>query len=323
MASPAGEKGLDTTFTAYKVPLSAVVKWPAGNFTNPERRRWIIPYSIALYALTTLVVGARLWTRMNRKAGGFGWDDSLILFAWVCILFRFACNVMLIGIKLAAGGVTGVTIYGRPPRLCPFHFCDQILIVCTGVRSGGLDRHVWDVHPEECTKSGLVAWATELMFLTSLCLTKISVLLFFRRLIDRSHSPWISKAIWGAIAFTVAYFFAFFFFLVFACDPVNAAWRSLNITWTGKYQCADRHIVDPLNGVFSVFSDIYSLIIPILIVSRLTMPSNRKVLLHGIFCCGLIVIGAGIARTIWLARLFTDPRRDLTCKFALLLKFEI
>jgi hypothetical protein len=183
-----------------------------------------------------------------------------------------------------------------------------------GVHNAGMDRHVWDLRPAEGSKSGLVAWATEILFLTSLCLTKISVLLFFRRLIDRSHSPWISKSIWGAIAFTVAYFFAFFFFLVFACNPIDAAWKSLNITWTGKYKCIDRSVVDPLNGVFSVVSDAYSMAIPIMIVSRLTMASNRKVVLYFVFCCGLIVIGAGIARSIWLARLYTDERRDLTCQ---------
>jgi hypothetical protein len=195
-----------------------------------------------------------------------------------------------------------------------FHIFDEMLITLPGVQQAGINRHVWDLRPQECSKAGLVAWATEILFLTSLCLTKISVLLFFRRLIDRTHSPWISKAIWGAVVFTVAYFFAFFFFLVFACDPVNAAWKSLNITWVGKYKCADRHVVDPLNGVFSVFSDAYSMAIPLMIVSRLTMPGNRKVVLHIVFCCGLIVLGAGIARTIWLARLFTDSRRDLTCK---------
>lgn len=164
-----------------------------------------------------------------------------------------------------------------------------------------------------------MAWSTEILFLTSLCLTKISVLLFFRRLIDRSHSPWISRAIWVAIAFTVAYYFSFLFFLIFACDPIYATWKSLNITWTVKYQCADRNVVDPLNGVFSVFSDAYSMIIPLLVVSRLSMPANRKAVLYLVFCCGLIVLGAGIARTIWLARLYTDPKRDQTCMSLLFL----
>lgn len=87
----------------------------------------------------------------------------------------------------------------------------------------------------------------------------------------------------------------------------------MNIGWTGEYKCIDRNIVDPLNGVFSVFSDAYSMVIPLLIVSRLTVPANRKRVLYVVFCCGLIVLGAGIARTIYLARLYTDPRRDQTC----------
>jgi hypothetical protein len=83
MATPSGGTGLETTFTAYKIPLSAVAKWPAANFSNPERRQWLTPYSIILYVLATLVVVARLWTRLNRQAGGFGWDDALILLSWV------------------------------------------------------------------------------------------------------------------------------------------------------------------------------------------------------------------------------------------------
>ncbi|KAE9966860.1 hypothetical protein BLS_007249 [Venturia inaequalis] len=275
MATPVGGKGLDTSFTAFKIPLRAVAKWPTPNYTHPQRRTWFIPYSVTLFLLATLVVLARLWTRVHKKAGGYGWDDSFILGSW-----------------LSAGGVTAVGIYG--------------------VHSAGLDRHVWDLLPEECVKSGLMAWAIEILFLACLSLTKISVLIFFRRLIDRSHSPWISKSIWAAIAFTVAYFFSFLLFLLFACDPTDATWKSLDIGWTGKYKCADRHVVDPLNGVFSVFSDAYSIIIPVLVVSRLSMPANRKVVLYFIFCCGLIVLGAGIARTVWLSRLYTDPQRDLT-----------
>lgn len=188
-----------------------------------------------------------------------------------------------------------------------------MLISPVGVHSAGIDRHLWDLHPAECVKSGLMAWSTEILFLTSLCLTKISVLLFYRRLIDRSHSPWISKSIWLAIIFTLIYFFSFLLVLIFSCNPTEATWKSLDLAWTGKYTCADRQVVDPLNGVLSIFSDVYSMVIPILVVTRLNIPANRKAVLYLIFCFGLIVLGAGIARTVYLSRLYTDPRRDLTC----------
>lgn len=74
----------------------------------------------------------------------------------------------------------------------------------------------------------------------------------------------------------------------------------------------NRRVVDPVNGVLSVFTDVYSLVIPGIIVSRLTMPWNRKIMLYLVFFCGLIVVGAGAVRTYYLSRMFTDPKRDLT-----------
>jgi hypothetical protein len=177
-----------------------------------------------------------------------------------------------------------------------------------------MDKHVWDTPPSKASNGGLLAFVLEQLFLGSLTFTKISVLLFFRRLIDRSYSKWISRAIWIAIAFTIAYWLAFSLFLVFACNPVEASWKSLNLKWNVPYHCVDRDVVDPLVGALSVFSDIYAMAIPIYIVSKLKMQTSRKVVLYIVFCCGLVVTGAGIARTYFLWKLSRDKRRDLTCK---------
>jgi hypothetical protein len=187
----------------------------------------------------------------------------------------------------------------------------------TGVEVVKMDMHVWDAPKSQAALGALLAFILEQLFLISLCLTKISVLLFFRRLIDHSSSSHITIAVWAAIAFTIAYYFAFALFLVFACHPVKASWKSLNIAWglRNKYQCVDRRYVDPLVGVLSVFSDLYSMAIPVYIVSKLKMEKKKKLVLYGVFCCGLVVVGAGCARTYYLAKLHTDPMRDLTREF--------
>jgi hypothetical protein len=115
----------------------------------------------------------------------------------------------------------------------------------------------------------------------------------------------------------MAYFFAFSLFLVFACKPIEASWMSLDLTWKVHYKCVDRNIPDALVGILSVFSDLYSIAIPVYIVSKLKMQKSRKVVLYVVFCCGLVVVGAAIARTYYLMKLHTDPRRDLTRKFLL------
>jgi len=168
------------------------------------------------------------------------------------------------------------------------------------------------MQPPDLVATGLVAWILEATFLFSLSCTKISVLLFFRRLVEGSYGQELRICIWAAIGFTIAYFFSFMFFLIFACSPVEASWKSLNIGWGVDYHCVDRKSVDPLVGALSVFSDLYTMVIPVYIVGRLKLPMSRKIMLYVIFCCGLVVVGAGTMRTIYLARLHTDPLRDLT-----------
>jgi hypothetical protein len=196
--------------------------------------------------------------------------------------------------QILAGGVTGLAVYG--------------------VEVMQMDKHVWDTPKSKASTGGLIAWILELLFLAAMTLIKVSVLLFFRRLVDRSYNKWFTYAIWLAIVFTIAYFVAFTLFLCLACMPLQASWKSLDLTWKKPYRCVDRHVVDTLVGALSVFSDLYAMIIPICIIARIKMHTTRKIVLYGVFCCGLIVIGAGIARTYYLSKLSTDPRRDLTCK---------
>jgi len=74
---------LDSTITAYKIPLSVVALWPPENDVNPERRTWLAPYTVVLAVITTFLLAARFWARYTRQAGSFGLDDVLIGAAWI------------------------------------------------------------------------------------------------------------------------------------------------------------------------------------------------------------------------------------------------
>jgi hypothetical protein len=186
-----------------------------------------------------------------------------------------------------------------------------------------LSNHITDL-------SAQIAWFCEGLFVLSSCLTKISILLFYRRLIERAYSRAMQLTIYIAIALTVAYFIIFYSFLIFVCNPSRAVWESLNISYREPYQCINRREADPLAGIISVVSDAYALIIPEVIISRLKMPTGQKIVLYCIFSCGVMcvvlfqhylniltsysVIAAGIARTYWLVQLHSSKTRDLTCE---------
>jgi hypothetical protein len=176
----------------------------------------------------------------------------------------------------------------------------------------GLDRHVWNILPEVAGKAGLVAWVTEILFLCSLCCTKASVLLFFLRLINRSHYRTLYWAVMGGILFIFVYWLAFILVLIFSCKPIDAVYKSMNLNWNGQYTCIQREACDITNGALSVVTDVYSVAIPVFIVSKLTMSWMRKAVLYVVFCCSLVVVGASTARTVYMKRMYTEERGDLT-----------
>ena len=133
-----------------------------------------------------------------------------------------------------------------------------------------------------------VAWSSEITFQISSCLIKISILLFYRRLVQRTHSRLMQIAIYVAISFTIFYMVATVILLFVVCLPTSSYWESLDVSYTKPYKCINTTIIDPLIVALSVFSDFYSLIIPQVVIRRLKMARREKWMLYGIFASGFV-----------------------------------
>ncbi|KIW03057.1 hypothetical protein, variant 2 [Verruconis gallopava] len=193
--------------------------------------------------------------------------------------------------------------------------CAQCGVSMYGILMGGLDRHVWDIwsaFPQVAGRGGVAGWAMQLIFLCSLSCTKTSVLLFFLRLLDRRYHRRLYRTTIGGIGFIFVSWLAFTLVLVFDCEPIEAVYKSMDVTWPKKYTCMPREPSDVLNGITSIFTDIYSCVIPALTVHKLHMKSSRKVLPYAVLCCGIVVVGAGVGRTFYMAKMYTDSRRDIS-----------
>jgi len=125
-----------------------------------------------------------------------------------------------------------------------------------------------------------------ILFHVSTCLIKISILLFYRRLIVRTYSCTMQKAIYASIAFTIVFFVAFSLLLVFICVPTSASWTGMDVFSSKVYRCHSRRIADMLHGIFSMLTDLYALIIPNIVVMRMQLPRKQKLMLYAVFSCG-------------------------------------
>jgi len=139
-----------------------------------------------------------------------------------------------------------------------------------------------------------------MLYFISSCSIKVSILLFYRRLLQGTCGKKTVWAIRGAICFTVLYTFAFLMVQFTSCQPLEARWNQLRPSWTAthKHQCSGSVYVAPLTGVFSVVSDFYSTTIPAFVVYRLRLPPRQKVGLYIVFATGILYVGSHQHRAV-------------------------
>ncbi|KAM0699321.1 hypothetical protein Q7P36_001368 [Cladosporium allicinum] len=253
-----------------------ISNWPAPNYDNPDRITWLPIYSSVWFGAATILLGLRYWLRIRGHAGRLGLDDAIIFPGW------------LAGLMFTA-----------------------VSIIYTSYAHG--DRHVWDAPPEKRTTLVLCMWLGEFSFLVCGGCTKVSILLFYRRLVTGTYSKRYKWLIWFAIAFTIAYTFTFCVVLLANCTPTSAYWMAFDFKYalTQDYQCMDTSVINAMAGVCAAISDVYSVALPCFLTWQLnSVPKAQKIALFGIFSLGLVVVAASGVRTYWLIE--TGVSKDIT-----------
>ncbi|KAJ9626856.1 hypothetical protein H2204_009872 [Knufia peltigerae] len=162
----------------------------------------------------------------------------------------------------------------------------------------GWNKHIWDIRPDKLPDLRLAAWLIEFFFLLGNACTKISILLFYRRITSGLPGFWFLYLAWSAIAFTVLYTLGLLIELFVICRPLKSYWESYNPLYTNKYTCGNEHIPFIFSAAASVTSDIYSSVLPMMLARTLHMTRKRRFSIYALFSAGLLTAGTGIARLI-------------------------
>ncbi len=120
--------------------------------------------------------------------------------------------------------------------------------------------------------------------------TKVSILLFYRRVLSRTSGKrfhWINNATIGAI---LIYSVTCFFQLIFKCYPVQAFWLrySRNPPYTASYRCANEGAGMISYSAISAVSDFWIAVLPLFFLRRMQMPQRQKWALAALFGLGFM-----------------------------------
>lgn len=243
-----------------KAPASVIASWPPPNYVNPESRGPGLEIICILFSvLATALVTARLYARVVITRAP-GWDDLLIVLG---LGFSDAVSVMVV----------------------------------IGNRHYFSGRHVWDVPPSKYAPHRLNIWICEWLFTFAGASIKISVLLFYRRLSCKFPKGFLI-ATWIGIYYNLLWLFSFMLTGLFICWPTEAYWKSFDPSWaaTNKFHCANEASAIPAIAGLSVLGDLYSTLLPLLLIFHLPLPFKKQLALCALFAVGFLATGFGIAR---------------------------
>lgn len=182
--------------------------------------------------------------------------------------------------------------------------------LCLAFRRYGFDRHVWDSSIPTLVQGRKVIWpscvyiyvqlltvvqitmALEALYMISTSTTKISILLFYRRLTDGTISRGFMIIVYAAITFVALYFVIFFIILFLSCRPIYAFWQQVDITWEiqNKYHCINEEADLVAAAIVSVIQDFIACGLPTILFWKLRIPKRQKIALGAIFGVGFLYV---------------------------------
>jgi hypothetical protein len=139
-----------------------------------------------------------------------------------------------------------------------------------------------------------ITMAIESCYVFSTSLTKISILLFYRRMAAGSITPLFHWAVRIAMASVVAYCITFELTLFLGCRPIDSFWNQVDPIWiTTHVEGVDYHCFsEPANALaasgISIVQDFLACGLPIILFWKLKLPFRQKAALAAVFGVGFL-----------------------------------
>ncbi|KAF7518898.1 hypothetical protein G7054_g13304 [Neopestalotiopsis clavispora] len=154
----------------------------------------------------------------------------------------------------------------------------------------GSGRHIWALTIDNFISLMKVVFAEPWVYAASVTMTKVSILLLYRRLFYVGETRKVEDgkpfviAFWMATFFTCVYPFIMWIVMACACRPLSFYWRQYSGATDGK--CIQVLTFYLAFGIVNMINDIFVLVVPIPRITRLQMNKRKKASVAGIMLLG-------------------------------------
>ncbi|KAJ8123438.1 hypothetical protein ONZ43_g615 [Nemania bipapillata] len=241
--------------------LAAFGPPPAGINLAAKQETAIIVVALVSTAFATIALALRIWARNFQRFGMMA-DDYLMV---VALIFTY--------------GTLVITILGA---------------------KAGAGRHLWALHPQDVANIFRLLYSYTFIYAGSVSFTKLSILLFYRRLFERG-SQWFHIRLGFAAFFTVGYLLSIWSVAAALCQPTEFFWTQF---LGAKGKCLDINASFLSLTVLNLVADLLVLIVPIPEILALKMTTKKKIGVCAVMLLGGLVCVVSAVR-IWAFYQFT------------------
>ncbi|KAH8675578.1 hypothetical protein BX600DRAFT_177444 [Xylariales sp. PMI_506] len=148
----------------------------------------------------------------------------------------------------------------------------------------GLGLDLWNVSPDNITQILYLYFWDELFYVTSLALTKISMLIFYLQVFPKRG---FRICCYVLIGLNIIYALGFDMVCIFQCSPIEGVWLS----WDGEYKakCLSINIMGWVAAAVNIALDLVTIILPLPELFQLSLSLKKKSQILTMFMLGFFV----------------------------------
>ncbi|KAI3392170.1 hypothetical protein diail_6118, partial [Diaporthe ilicicola] len=165
----------------------------------------------------------------------------------------------------------------------------------------GAGKPSWTLEFWELTATLKVYFISEIFYIVTLGLIKISICFLYIRIFSNST---LKKVLWGTQIFNVLLIVAFLCADFGQCVPLSYFWDAWDKEHSGS--CFDTNALAYAHSSINIALDVWMLILPATQVWRLNMPFKKRLDVSAMFAIGIFLTAASIVRLTTLREFGKD-----------------
>ncbi|KAF7913690.1 uncharacterized protein EAF01_000096 [Botrytis porri] len=182
----------------------------------------------------------------------------------------------------------------------------------------GLGAHIYNINSNYLDMLAKYIFASELLYVITMAITKVSIGVYFLRLANKRYQFWI---IYSVMAIAVLVSMAYFIFVLLQCQPISYFWNMFDDGSGSCLSTSTRANVTYAHAAMSALTDWAYGILPITFVWKMKMNPRTKLSVVLILSLGFFASTATIVRIYYINKL--SQTTDYTWEGINLVKWSI